>query len=74
MMSMDRPQHRIYEARRRAGLSQAALADRLGWDRAWISRLENQVAEPRLTTLRQLARALNVSVFDLLPEGDGIVT
>jgi transcriptional regulator with XRE-family HTH domain len=45
-----------------AGLSQAALADKMGVDRAYISRLELGQYNPTVLTLWHLAQALEVKV------------
>ncbi len=48
-----------------AGLTQAALADRMGVDRAYISGLELGQRNPTIISLWHLAQALGVSVADL---------
>jgi transcriptional regulator with XRE-family HTH domain len=53
----------IHEARQRADLSQAALAERCDLTHADISRLENGKANP---TLRMLLRVLNALGVDRL--------
>ena len=52
----------IREARLRAGLTQAELADRTGRDRSVIARWEQGVVGPSLDTLLELVRACG---FDL---------
>lgn len=52
----------IREARLRAGLTQAELADRTGRDRSVIARWEQGVVAPSLDTLLDLVRAC---AFDL---------
>lgn len=52
----------IRTARGRAGLSQAALAERLGMPRSQIARWEGDVVEPGLATTRRVLRACG---FDL---------
>jgi transcriptional regulator with XRE-family HTH domain len=54
------------ELRLRAGLSQRQLAARLPGPRSYISKLENQKATPTLASLERVARALEVSVPELL--------
>jgi transcriptional regulator with XRE-family HTH domain len=54
------------EARKRAGLTQHALANRLFIHPNDISRLENGRHCPRLTTLLRLARLLGIPLTDLL--------
>ena len=48
----------IREARRRAGMTQEDLAHASGLGTGTIARLETGAADPRLSTLRQLADAL----------------
>lgn len=52
----------IREARLRAGLTQAELAERTGRDRSVIARWEQAVVAPSVETLIELARACG---FDL---------
>jgi len=56
----------IIEARLSAGLTQAQLAERIGTNQATISRLENAEANPRLSTLKNLADALKAE-FKVTP-------
>lgn len=53
-------------ARRKAGLSQAALARRIGVKRNNVTRWEGQAVTPRLSTLLALAEALHVQPSVLL--------
>ena len=57
---------RLRAARREAGVTQTALAERIGVDQAVISRLERGVHRPRLDTLARVAEGLNLSVPELL--------
>lgn len=52
--------------RKRAGLTQASLAERLGVNRPVIGAYEEGRAEPRLQTLKHLALFFEVSIDDLL--------
>jgi len=52
----------IRQARTRAGLSQVALSQRSGKDRAQIARWERDVVQPSLETLRELLRACGFDV------------
>ncbi len=54
--------------RQRSGLSQRQLAMRMGVPRTYVSKIENEKATPTLSSLERLARALEVSVPDLLRE------
>ncbi|HYM91461.1 MAG TPA: helix-turn-helix domain-containing protein [bacterium] len=58
-------------ARRAAGLTQAALAARLGTTQSAIARLERGEVAPTITTLSRLADALGIQ-FEVLPRS-GIV-
>lgn len=52
--------------RKKAKLSQAALAKQTGLSIARISEIERAIANPTLDTLEALAKVFNVSVVDLL--------
>ena len=54
--------------RRKQGLSQRALAQLSKVTNVTIARIESGVYDPRLSTLRRLAKALNVRVADLIDE------
>ena len=58
----------IRSLRHRSGLSQRQLALRMGVPRTYVSKIENEKAVPTLSSLARLARALEVSVPDLLRE------
>lgn len=53
--------------RRRAGLSQKELADRINTKQPAISMYESGEREPTLPVIRALAEALDVSFDDLIP-------
>lgn len=55
-------------ARRRLGLSQAALADRVGVDRAHISLMERGEQNVTLLTLWHVSEAVKVKPAELLLE------
>ncbi|MCC8430091.1 helix-turn-helix domain-containing protein [Reyranella aquatilis] len=57
---------RVY--RLAAGLSQEAVAARMGVDRAYVSALERGLQNVTLLTILQLAESLNVRPADLLVE------
>ena len=57
---------RVY--RRSAGLSQEAVAARMGVDRAYISAIERGLQNVTLLTILQVAESLNVRPADLLVE------
>jgi transcriptional regulator with XRE-family HTH domain len=56
----------LKRSRRRAGLSQQALADLVGMNRVNVSELERGLALPRLDTILKLAAGANVSACELL--------
>jgi transcriptional regulator with XRE-family HTH domain len=53
-MSLD---HLVREARRRAGLTQQELAERLGTTQAAVARLERPGANPTISTLQRAVNA-----------------
>jgi transcriptional regulator with XRE-family HTH domain len=62
--------HAIRSLRHRFGLSQRQLAMRMQVPRTYVSKIENEKATPTLSSLQRLARALEVSVCDLLAGGN----
>jgi len=60
----------IRQLRLRNGLSQRQLATRMAVPRTYVSKIENEKATPTLSSLERLARALEVSVPDLLSGGE----
>ena len=56
----------IRSMRQRIGLSQRQLALRMQVPRTYVSKIENDKATPTLSSLARLARALEVSVPELL--------
>ncbi|MDO8632283.1 MAG: helix-turn-helix transcriptional regulator [Phycisphaerales bacterium] len=52
----------IVEARKKAGLTQKQLGERLGLPQSQISRIERRPDRTTVRTLRRLARALRVDV------------
>jgi len=57
----------VRRARKAAGLSMKALAERVEVSQPFISQVENGRATPSLSTLNRLARALGVAPGDLMP-------
>lgn len=57
---------RLKELRAERGLTQAALAKRAGVTLSYIGRLEIGMHDPQLSTLMKLAKALKVSVAELV--------
>jgi transcriptional regulator with XRE-family HTH domain len=60
----------VAAARRRAGLTQAELAEASGVTDETISRIERGRYEPAVSTLIQLADALDTSIDQLAREGE----
>ena len=60
----------IRSLRLRNGLSQRQLATRMSVPRTYVSKIENEKATPTLSSLERLARALEVTVPDLLTGGE----
>ena len=56
----------IRTLRQRSGLSQRQLALRMSVPRTYVSKIENEKATPTLSSLARLARALEVTVPDLI--------
>ena len=54
--------HQLIEARTRAGLTQAEVADRMGTSQSTVARLESGSAKPSLSTLRRFATATGAQV------------
>ena len=64
-MSSTRLGSRLKEARTKAGLTQAELAERIGVSRKTVNTVENGVFIPSTPLALGLARALGVKVEDL---------
>jgi transcriptional regulator with XRE-family HTH domain len=60
----------IRAMRLRNGLSQRQLAGRMCVPRTYVSKIENEKATPTLSSLERLAKALEVTVPDLLSGGE----
>lgn len=64
----------IRTARSRAGLTQSALAERLGMPRSQIARWESDVVEPGLGTVRRVLRAcgfdLSLALVPYVPDAE----
>lgn len=72
--------HRLFIVRREMGISQEELALRCGMHRNQISNLERntsnrepRIADPQLSTVYRLARALEVPPAYLIPDLDVVV-
>jgi transcriptional regulator with XRE-family HTH domain len=64
------PKHRLAkrlkQLRAARRLSQSALADKAGISRGYLARLETAQQDPTLTVLEKLAKALKVSLAELV--------
>ena len=59
---------KLQNARKEAGLTQSELAKILGVKQATVSKYESGEIDVTIAQLEQLADALNISLFSLLPE------
>ena len=59
----------VRQIREAQGYSLRALADKVGMSYVALFRVEAGEVDPRLGTLRRLAKALNVTVAELIGEG-----
>ena len=57
---------RVIQLRQQRGLSQEALARKTGLNRVTLARLERARHPPNLDTLERIARALRVTLADLV--------
>ncbi len=63
---IDTPLGRMIRERRMAlGLSQSALADRLTWDHAHVSRIESGTRQSSIERVPDIARVLGLDVADV---------
>ncbi|MFB7228543.1 helix-turn-helix domain-containing protein [Streptomyces fimicarius] len=60
--------NQIRDLRKAAGLTQQELADRASLEKQAVSQIENAHVSPRLDTLWNLARAMDVGVDKLVHE------
>jgi transcriptional regulator with XRE-family HTH domain len=56
----------IEEARREAKMTQEELAQKIGCDKAYISKVENGKTEPKVSTFYRIVSALGL-IVDLRP-------
>jgi transcriptional regulator with XRE-family HTH domain len=69
MLTVAPLKERLREERRRAALTQGELAERAGVGINTIVRIETgEITEPRVSTLRKLARALGLEARELLSD------
>lgn len=60
--------NRLYDLRKKAGLSQSALGKKVGVSNKAVSKWENGLAKPGLEVLQKLADVLSVSIDTLLSD------
>lgn len=65
-----KPTNRLRELRKKAGLTQAELAELMGWSQPAISQLENDTRPFDIDDMRRLARVLQCAPADLLDDQD----
>jgi putative transcriptional regulator len=65
-MSAKRFPMRLKQLREAKGLSQAALAEKVGLSREYIARLETGKHDPPLSRVEKLAKALRVPIEKML--------
>lgn len=59
----------IVDARKKAKISQAELARRIGSNRSYISHVEKGMTEPRISTFYRIMNALGVRIEYSMPLG-----
>ncbi len=57
---------RLKQLRKQRGLTQAQLAKKMGLSHGYLARLEIGMHDPPLSTLAKLAKALKVTVAELV--------
>lgn len=60
---------RLAQIRTERHITTAALAKKSGFSQSTITRIENNMEDPRLSTLVAIAKALHVRITDLYEEG-----
>ena len=63
--------NRLYQLRKKAGLSQSQLGKKIGVSNKAVSKWENGLAKPGLDIVHKLADVLSISVDDLLNSAPG---
>lgn len=63
---------RVKEIRKRKGLSQLDLGERMNISQQAVGRYEKAIDQPKMTTVRKLADALNVAVSELIIDWSAI--
>lgn len=52
----------LLDARKKAGLTQSQLADRIGADKSYISRVERGITVPSISTFYRMIAAMGLSI------------
>lgn len=52
----------LLDARKQAGMTQAQLADKIGADKSYISRVERGITVPSISTFYRMVSAMGLSV------------
>lgn len=52
----------LFDARKNAGLTQQELADRIGVDKGYVSRIERGLITPSVSTIYRIAAAMGLTV------------
>lgn len=60
---------KIAEARKKAGLTQPELADKLGWGQSRLSNYERSEREPKMDDIKAISKALGIDMLSLIPSG-----
>jgi transcriptional regulator with XRE-family HTH domain len=63
---------RLRQLREQKNMSQGDIEERTGLLRCYVSRVENGHTVPAIDTLEKFARALEIPMYQLLYEGEGI--
>jgi transcriptional regulator with XRE-family HTH domain len=64
--------NRLRQLREQKNLSQGDIEERTGLLRCYVSRVENGHTVPAIDTLEKFARALEIPMYQLLYEGEGV--
>ena len=64
----------LRHARKRAGLTQRALAEKAGVPQPYVARVESGATDPRVSSLSRLLRACETTLEALPGSGEGIDT
>jgi len=56
----------IRDLRIQAGMSQVVFGEKCGFYQTYLSRIENGSANPTINAIEVIAKALNLSIFDLM--------